>query len=232
MLPPPLKSMATKDKTGNKTVQLQTKVTPEVYAKAESLCKTYGFSIFKMLQMFLDTAVRFMDDQHNLDYNLIRAIRMVEDMPGWKNSICLASDNQEIGIVEAFYVIRAKRHEGWRLVHVDRPMLDNDADGWTCTYNIQKMLERFIELVNPSLYRHLRMLAIEMETESMFDMIHTLADNMRENPDEAEIRTQFENNNWHEGAQMHDRTKYKRPYTHSMDYIETQQSLFEDEDNN
>ena len=215
------------DNSQKKTMQLQTKVTPEVYAKAESLCKTYGFSVFKMLQMFLDVSVRFMDDQHNLDYNLIRAIRMVEDMPGWSKSICLASDQQEIGIVEAFYVLRAKKHDGWRLVHVERPMMDGDADGWTCTYNIQKMLERFIELVNPSLYKHLRQLAVDMGTDSMFDMIHTLADNMKENPDEAEFRTQFENNNWHKGAKDFTSTiHYKRHHAPKMDSMEGQQEIF------
>ena len=214
----------------NKTMQVQTKVTPEMYARIESLCKTYGFSIFKMLQMFLDVSVRFMDDQHNLDYDLVRAIRMVEDMPGWKKMICLASDQQEIGVVEAFYVLRAKKHDGWRLVLVERPMMEGDPDGWTCTYNIQRMLERFIELINPSLYKHLRQLAVEMNTESMFDMIHTLADNMKENPDEAELRTQFENNNWHRGAKDFTSTQhYKRHHAPKIDSMEGQQRIFDNQ---
>ena len=223
--------MADSTKTA-KTVQVQTKVTPEVYAHIESLCKTYGFSIFKMLQMFLDVSVRFMDDQHNLDYDLVRAIRMVEDLPGWKKSICLASDNQEVGIVEAFYVLRAKGMDGYRLALVERPMMEGDPDGWTCTYNIQRMLERFIELVNPILYRHLRQLAVEMGTESMFDMIHTLADNYKENPDEAELRVQFENNNWHQGARDFTSTiHYKRHHSPKMDSMEGQQKIFDNEEN-
>ena len=221
--------MADSTKTA-KTVQVQTKVTPEVYAHIESLCKTYGMSIFKMLQMFLDCAVRFMDDRHNLDYNLVRAIRMFEDLPGWKNSICLASDNQEVGIVEAFYVMRAKGMSGYRLAHVERPMLEGDDEHWQGTYNIQQMLERFIELVNPILYRHLRQLAVEMETNSMFDMIHTLADNYKENPDEAELRTQFENNNWHQGARDFTSTiHYKRHHAPKMDSMEGQQKIFDNE---
>ena len=219
--------------TENKTVQVQTKVSPEVYAHVEAICKKYGYSIFLLLRMFLDCAVRFMDDRHNLDYNLIRVIRMFEDLPGWRKSICLAAgDEQEFGVSEAYYILRAKKHDGWRLVHVERPMMEGDPEGWTCTYNIQKMLERFIELVNPSLYKHLRQLAVEMGTESMFDMIHTLADNMKENPDEAEFRAQFENNNWHQGARDFTSTiHYKRHHAPKMDSFEGQQKIFEDDEN-
>ena len=47
-----------------------------------------------------------------------------------------------------------------------------------------------------------------------------------------ELRLQFESNDWHKGAQMHDQTRYKRPYSHDRDYIERQQTMsFEEEDN-
>ena len=207
-------------------MQLQTKVTPEVYARTEAICKKYGFSVFEMLRMLVDSIVRFMDDEHNLCENLTRVMRMFENMPGWSSSICLGDGLEEMEIVEAFYVLRARKDSyGHRIVHVVRPMMDGDAEGWTSTYNIQRMAERFIELMNPSLYKYLRQLAVEMGTESMFDLIHRLADLYRENPDEKELRLQFEQNDYHQGAQMYDRTHYKRPYTPSEDHL--QQTLFD-----
>lgn len=214
----------------NNIVMLQTKVTPEVYQRLETIGKRYGFSIFKSLRMLAECLIRFSDDQHNLSEDLTRIIRMFENIPGWRKSICLADNDQEFGIVEAFYVIRSKGKEGYRLVYVERPMMDNDPYGWSATYNVQRICERFIEVMNPSLYRNLRMLAVELGTESMWDTINRIASMMRENPDETELRRQFEDNDWEKGAKMHNRQQYKRTYTPSEEHL--QNTLFDEDENN
>ena len=215
-----------KDKNDNMTVQLQTKVSPEVYARLESICKLYGFSIFQMLRMLSECIFRYMDDKHNLSEDLTRIMSMFEDIPGWKRSICLTEGLEDMNITEAFYVLASSKRTGNRLVHVERPMMTGDADGWQTTYNVQHMLERFLELLNPSLYRHLRQLSVDLGTESLLDTLNILANMYKENPDVLELRLQFENNDWHEGARVHDDTRYQRRHSHSMDFIE-QQSLFD-----
>ena len=220
-----------RDKDNRLKMQFSTRVTPEIGAQLLAICDEFGVSVFKCLQMLCEVMVRMKDDRHNLTPELMRIIRQFENIPGWSKSICLADDGQEFGIIEAIYVLRAKGKEGNRLVHVERPMMEGD-DTWKATYNVQQILERFIEVMNPSLYRHLRLLAVELGTESMLDTIQRIADEFMENPDEVELRLQFESNDWHKGAQMHDQTRYKRPYSHDRDYIERQQTMiFEDEDN-
>ena len=81
-----------------------------------------------------------------------------------------------------------------------------------------------MELTNESLYKHLRMVGVALGTESFLDTIHRIADAYAENPDEAELRLQFEQNDWHNGAQMYEQKLYKRTYTPSE---ATQQKLFE-----
>ena len=108
-------------------------------------------------------------------------------------------------------------------------MMDGDAYGWSATYNVQRILERFIEVMNPSLYKHLRLLAVDMGTTSMLDTIQRIADEQMENPDEIELRRQFEANDYHRGAQMTDRTRYKRPYTPSEEHL--QKTLFDNPEN-
>jgi len=212
------------------SMHMMTRVSPEVGAQVLSICEKFGFSVFHALRMLLEVMVRMSDDQHNLTPELMRIIRQFENIPGWSKSICIADPEQEFGIVEAFYVVRAKGKDGCRLVWVERPTLDGDAYGWSATYNVQYMLERFIEVINPSLYRHLRLLAVELGTESMLDTIQRIADEFMENPDEVELRLQFEQNDWHKGAQMTDRTRYKRPYNTSEEHL--QKTLFDDQDEN
>ena len=217
------------DKIENKTVQLQTKVSPETYARLKAIETKFGISTFEALRMLVDVLIRFGDEQHNLSDDLTRIMRLFENLPGWKDQMCLGDGLEEMEIIEAFYVLRSRVDKsGHRIVYVERPMLDGDANGWIETFNIQLMLERFIELISPNLYKHLRLLAVDMGTESFIDLIHRLADLYRENPDEKELRIQFEQNDWHQGAHMYERTHYKRPYTPSEEHL--QQTLFDNND--
>ena len=198
-----------------------TKVTASAKARLLAICKQYNFSMFDMLQMMCDCLIRYMDDRHNLDESLIRIIRMFEGLPGWKTALRLTEDMSDAQVMEAFYVLRRPKGTGAsRLVHVVRPMMEGDAEGWQATYNVQEQLERFIELTNESLYRHLRVIGVELGTKSFLDTLHRIADAYAENPDEVELRLQFEQNDWHKGAQMHDRQQYKRPYNHTEEYLE------------
>ena len=215
----------------NNSVQLQTKVTPEMYAMLQTIGNKFGFTIYHSLRMLVEIMVRLGDDQHNLSENLMRAARQFENIPGWANSICLADPDQEIGIVEAIYIMRAKGKEGHRLCLVERPMMDGDATGWSVTYNIQRILERFIEVLNPSLYKHLRLLAVELGTTSMLDTIQRIADEFMENPDEIELRLQFEQNDYERGNRVYQQQQYKRHNAKTMDSMEGQQKLFEDDEN-
>ena len=224
-----LQPIEVRDKDGRKQMQFSTRVTPEIGAQMLSICKQFGFSVFFCLQKLMEVMVRMKDDRHNLSPELMRVIRQFENIPGWSKSICLADGGQEFGIVEAIYILRATGKDGYRLCLVERPMMDGDEYGWSATYNVQYILERFIEVMNPSLYRHLRLLAVTLGTESMLDTIQRIADEFMENPDEVELRLQFESNDWHKGAQMTDRTHYKRPYTPSEEHL--QKTLFDNEEN-
>ena len=217
-----------KDKLDNKVVQLQTKVSGEVYARLEAICKKYDFSIFQLLRMLCDCIIRYMDDTHNLNEDLIRIIRMFENLPGWRTSISLTSGFGEMSIVEAVYIMRKKGDDGYRLVMVERPMIENDPEGWQCTCNVQRIFERLVEVTNPSLYRQLRSIAVEMELDSLYDLVSSLASMFYDNPDNVELRKQFESIDWHKGSQMNDRVQYVRHNNHSADYMEMQRSLFDE----
>lgn len=224
------------DKIENKTVQIQTKVSPESYARLEAISKSRGISIFQLLRMMCDTMIRFMDDRHNLDYKLTFAMHIFEDMDGWRRAISLATDTQEAGVTEAFYILQAKKAEGWRIAWVGRPMLDGDSEHWEASYNIQFILERFIELADPALYKRLRMIAVEEETESLYALLLKIVDihhsrfiNDADFRNEQELRSQFENNNWHQGAKDFTSTDhYKRHHMKTIDSFEGQQKLFDD----
>ena len=233
---------------------ISTKVSPEARGRLKAICEKYGFKIYDMLQMMCECLIRFMDEEHNISEEMMKVIRMFENLPEWKTALRITEPfimtrkkevvrgsikkvidvDTSVEIVEAFYVIRRKGKTGSRLVHVVRPTMENDAEGWTCNYNTVQQLERFMELTNESLYKHLRCLSTDLGTVSLLDTIHTIANLYRENPDEGELRLQFESNDWVKGAQAHRDTAFKRRNSHSMAYIEKKDmgSLFDGQDTN
>jgi hypothetical protein len=227
--------MIDKSNTLNKDNMIQTKVSPDALAKLKWIENKYGFRTFQLLRMLADCIIRFMDDETNLSEDLTRIIRMFDDVKGWGRSICLASDDDEWVIDEAVYIIRAKGKSGLRMVKVSRPQWHDTDDGkkfdGTSTYNVQHIVERVIEVANPSLYKHLRQIAVEdFGTESIMDTLHMLVGMHKENPDEKELRQQFEDNDWEHGAKVHDPQRIKRHHAKSMDYYEKQQTLFDKEE--
>lgn len=221
-------------KDDNKENKIQTKVSSEALAKLKGIEEKFGISTFKLLQMLCDCIIRFMDDETNLSEDLTRIIRMFDDVKGWGQSVCLASDNDEFVIDEAIYILRAKDKSGFRMVKVARPQWIKTDEGkkyeGSETYNVQKIVERIIEVANPSLYKHLRLIAIEdFGTESIMDTLHTLVSLHKENPDEKELRQQFEDNDWENGAKVHDPLRTKRRHALSRDYYEKQGRLFDND---
>jgi hypothetical protein len=213
---------------------ISARVSIEFKARLESLCEQYGFSINILVKLLAETFLRNADKEHNISEDLMKVIRLFENIPGWKKSVCLSDGIDGMEITEAFYVLKQPKKRGSRIVHVSMPLLKNDEEGWTENFNIQQQLERFMELTNESLYKHLRCLSTDLGTVSLLDTIHTIANLYRENPDEGELRLQFESNDWVKGAQAHRDTAFKRRNSHSMAYIEKKDmgSLFDGQDTN
>lgn len=233
---------------------ISTKVSPEARGRLKAICDKYGFKIYDMLQMMCECLIRFMDEEHNIQEPMMKVIRLFENLPEWKTTVRITEpfimtrkkevtrgsikkvieEEDSVQVVEAFYVIRRKGKTGSRLVHVVRPTMENDAEGWQCNYNTVQQLERFMELTNESLYKHLRCLSTDLGTVSLLDTIHAIANLYRENPDEGELRLQFEDNDRVKGAHAHRDTAFKRRNSHSMAYIEKKDmgSLFDAQDTN
>lgn len=213
---------------------ISARVSIEFKARLESLCEQYGFSINILVKLLAETFLRNADKEHNISEALMKAIRLFENIPGWKKSVCISDGIDGMEITEAFYVLKQPKKRGSRIVHVTMPLLKNDEEGWTENFNVQQQLERFMELTNESLYKHLRCLSTDLGTVSLLDTIHTIANLYRENPDEGELRLQFESNDWVKGAQAHRDTAFKRRNSHSMAYIEKKDmgSLFDGQDTN
>ena len=214
--------MAQKDE-GN-FVSVAGKISTWSYGRIMRILKRRGLNIYQMIQNFCDTIIRYMDDKHNRTPDVEKAMNMFEGMIGWENNFNLCDPNTKPEISEATYYLsdftKDKAKKGVRVVHVERPLMDK----WTQTFNVQQILERFMCLTFPSLYRRLRFIAVCRECTSILELLIDIVGELEREEDKKELLRDFEDADRGDfGQKPHEGQPYKRPYEASQD------TLFKDE---
>ncbi len=173
-------------------IPIGTKVSPETYARLQSIMQARGLTLYDFLQGCCSVIVSYMDEGKNLSADLNRMMQLFEGMKNWQTAFHHTGiDTAKIG--EAFYVLTTDRKKGGQIVHVSAPAGDMFRQE---TYNKQVILERFIELLLPDLYRRMRLLGVQLGTNSVLETLLTLVDENIQDPDEQTIREEFESNDW------------------------------------
>ena len=204
-------------------VSVAGKISTWSYGRIMRILKRKGLNIYQMIQNFCDTIIRYMDDKHNRTPDVEKAMNMFEGMIGWDNNFNLCDPNTKPEISEATYYLSDFSKEGKkgvRVVHVDRPLMDK----WTQTFNVQQILERFMFLTFPSLYRRLRFIAVCRECTSILELLIDIVGELEREEDKKELLRDFEDADRGDfGQKPNEGQPYKRPYEASQD------TLFKDE---
>lgn len=180
--------MTTEEK--EKYIAIATKVKPETARRLIALEKKKGLSKYELMQMVIDTLVRYMDDRHNLSAEMEAAMSIFEHMEGWHGAFNLADYTSQPEVTEATYYMGDPHKRGTRAVHVSKPYMGQ----WTQTYNIQQILERTLCLLTPERYRRLRTLAVEMDCGSLLELLDVMIDHHTKDADLRDVRASFEDN--------------------------------------
>jgi len=193
---------------------IATKVVPYVKRRINRICEKRGMKAYRMLQMMCDCVVRYMDDRHNLTPEMEKVMSIFEHMDGWKDCFNLADPTVKKEVTEAIYVLTdpTGKRKGQRCILVRKPFMGV----WDQTENVQQILERAIELLSPERYRRLRHLAIDMECNSILELLDTLIDAHTIEQLNADMRRDFEDCNRHDYGkpiEYGQRTKQKKHRT-------------------
>ena len=189
-------------------VPVGTKVSPEAKQRFAAICKKFGFSEYDALQMFIDMLIRMADDQTNLSYEMARMVQLLDGIKDWRFSMRITDDEKRMFINEAFYVLTGQEHtEGAKLLHVTGKAGYRHRKE---TYNVQEMLERFISIVMPNAYRRLRMLGVDIGTNSIYETITRIVDEYKVDKDREELILTFSDNDWDHGYKVGEHVKTKR----------------------
>lgn len=168
---------------------MQTKVSKETYDALKRIERKQGISIYSIIQNMCDCIRRYTEDRTRLSPMVEKAMNMLEHMIGWKDNFNVADPNADPEICEATYYLNDKNgKKGIRVVHVERPFFGE----WKQTMNLQQILERFMCLTFPSLYRRLRFIAVCRECNSILELLFDIVGELEREEDKRDLAQPFE----------------------------------------
>ena len=206
---------------------MATKVSAEAREAFTKICAAKGMSPYELLQIVIDTLIRYMDDRHNMTPEMEQAMSIFEHLEGWKDAFNLADPTTQPEITEATYYLRDPEKKGVRGVHVETPFMGD----WGMTYNIQEILEKTINLLMPERYKRLRLLAVDNNCSSILQLVDQLIDEHSKDADVAAMRQGFEDANRSDYGKKPAESPFKRKHYKTVnDYRLTNPQLFDMED--
>ena len=202
-------------KEEGKFVTVAGKVSAWSYTRLARILKKLNINIYVMLQNVCDCFIRYMDDKHNMTPENEKVMSTFENAIGWENNFTLVDPNTKPEIAEATYYLTAKGKRGVRIMHVERPFFDK----WTQNFNVKQILERFMCLTFPNLYKRMRFIAVCRECDSIFELLLDIVGELEREEDKRELREPFEDadrSDW--GMKPHDKP-YRRRHEKSDDTL-------------
>lgn len=197
---------------------IATKVSPQTEQALKNICAKKGITIYDMLQMMCDCMVRYMDTDHNLTPELEQAMSIFEHMDGWNNAFNVADYTTNPEVNEAIYFVGDSNKKGVRALLVQKPWMGQ----WGQSWNIQMILERCICLMMPERYIRLRQMAIDMECESLLQVIDKLIDEHSNDAYLKTIREEFEDANRSDFGTKPSEHRYKQVRHRDVDAVAQQ----------
>lgn len=212
-----------------------TKVSPWAFELFERTARKTGMTMYEVVQMLIDTFVRYASDKHNLTPEMEEAMAIFEHTVGWKDALNLADPSATPHVGEALYFLQQeggngnKKKNGTRAVLVSGPIIGQ----WKQTVNIQVIIDRVIQLITPERYRKLKHIAAEMECKTIIELLdNIISRNVIDDMNDEEIRKGFEDCYRAENNRpvvYGERTRRKKH--HSVDDVDRQMTIpFDTED--
>ena len=181
------------------------KASPEAKKLFEQICEDIGCSVYDAFQMFMDVMIQMRGKKQDISPELEQLISLF-DPKTWKDGIRLTDPVKDMRITEAIYFLTEQGRRGVRGVHVQGA----HNDMWRKeTYNIQEIVERFVCMLLPNIYRVLRMMGSEMGTNSIYETLCRIVDEYKSDPIADEIRILFSDNDVERGHRMSDQQGHK-----------------------
>lgn len=195
---------------------VNTKISLWSYERLKRLLKKKKLNFYQFVQNICDCFIRNMDDKHNLTPETEKVMATFEHAIGWEDNFNIADPKAKPEIAEATYYMTEKTGKrGVRVVHVEKPFLGK----WTQNFNVQQILERFMCLTFPTLYKRLRFIAVCRQCASIFELLTEIVGELEEEERKKELLEDFEDADRADWGQKPHEHPYRRRHEKSEDTL-------------
>lgn len=185
---------------------VNTKIATPIYNRLMVILQRKKLNFYRIFQNFCDCLIHNTDDLHNLTPETEKVMSTFENMIGWENNFNLSDPTAMPEIAEATYYLTAQGKEGVRVVHIERPFFGQ----WKQNFNINQIMERFMCLTFPGLYRRLRFIAVCRQCSSIFELLTEIVGELEEEERKKELLEDFEDNERGDFGQKPHEKRYRR----------------------
>ena len=198
-------------------VSVAGKISTWCYGRLMRLLNKRGINTYQMIQNTCASMVKHMDDKHNLTPESEKVIGVFEGMVGWEDNFNLADPNAKPEVAEATYYLNDKEgKKGVVVMHVERPFFGQ----WKQNFNVQQILERFLNLTFPQLYMRMRFIAACRQCSSIFELLLDVVGELEEEEQKRQMLEDFEDNDRGDFGQKPGDTQYRRKMKKTPDMFE------------
>ena len=209
-------------------VTVATKVSENMARVLNQIAKKKGIKVYELMQLVCWFLVRYTSDEHNLNEDINRLMIMFHSEVGWKEAFNLCNPTVDNEVAQELLILQQPGKRGFGAVLVDKPFMGK----WTQTENVNRIVERIIEVCLPDVYKRLRLLATEKDCKSLAEVLIMMADAQTIEWLNEQNRREMEG-----AANMHDYAgaieygkKHKRVPHYDPDSAEQQRIHFEPDD--
>ena len=153
-------------------VTVATKVSESMARVLNEIARAKGIKVYELMQLVCWFLVRYTSDRHNLNEDINRLMMLFHSEVGWKDLFNLCNPTAENEVAQEILILQQPGKRGFGAVMVDKPFMGH----WTQLENSNMIVERIIEVCLPDVYKRIRLLATEMQCESLAEVLITLAD--------------------------------------------------------
>ena len=215
---------------GNAT--LSVKVSQKTYDLLNILAEGlhHGTNANDLLKMFVHAFIESAKHTGPVSPEMQTLLNMLKIDEGWNRAFNFADPNAQTEVAQVVLILQQPGRKGFGLTMIDRPFMGDSRQ----TYCVDDILERIAEVSMKGLYKELRQVGVEYETESLRETLTLMAD--------ALIIKHLDEANMSEGPQLGNfsdfgraieygkRTKRKKHFT--PDTMPVTGNLFDDIDHN
>lgn len=195
-------------------VSVAGKISTWCYGRMMRLLNRRGITTYQVVQNSCASIVKHMDDKHNLTPENEKVIGVFEGMVGWEDNFNLADPNAKPEVSEAtYYMSDQNGKKGIVVMHVERPFFGQ----WKQNFNVQQILERFLCLTFPQLYKRMRFIAVARQCANIFELLLDVVAELEAEEQKKEMLAEFEDDDRGDFGQKPSDVRYKRKMHHTPD---------------